>query len=315
MTVEDLDHIMARVTPEPDGSWRAIASKFLPGKPVGPFNWKGKRGDDPFDTVRHDNRRELRGLRVIAAWLDHFDTKQLNTLDMYVEEHGKHHLRHNLIDFASTLGASATGPFPLANYEYVFDAPASLGRAASLSFIVSWERIQRPAGLDGVGYLESKGFNPTSEAARSKRDLREPDRPRRILGGENRIRVHGRGHRRRGGRGTLQEPDASSYVARMLGSAATRSRAAGLTGSPRSTFSPWGRNAPAPRSGPRTERLPGSRLALPVPHRRRPRRRAGGSWSHGRRPQSRRSISRAPRAGPDSRDAASGGRSSPSKRR
>ncbi len=162
MVVDDLDNILARVTPEPDGSWRAIASKFLSGKPAGPFNWKGRRNDDPFDTVRHDNRRELRGLRVIAAWLNHFDTKQLNTLDMYVEESGKHHIRHHLIDFASTLGAGATGPFPLANYEYVFDAPAGMGRAASLGFHQSaWERIGRPAGLDEVGYLESKEFEPS----------------------------------------------------------------------------------------------------------------------------------------------------------
>jgi len=161
MTIEDIDRILARVAAEPDSSYRAIASKFLSGKPVGPFHWKGRRDDDPFDTVRHDNRRELRGLRVIAAWLDHFDTKQLNTLDMYVEDGGKHHIRHYLIDFASTLGAGATGPFPLANYEYVFDTPAALGRATSLGFHQSaWERLQLPTGLDEVGYLESKEFNP-----------------------------------------------------------------------------------------------------------------------------------------------------------
>ncbi len=162
MVVDDLDRILARVVQEPDSSWRAIASKFLSGKPVGPFDWRGTRKDDPNDTVRHDNRRELRGLRVIAAWLDHFDMKQGNTLDMYVEDAGRHYVRHHLIDFASTLGAGATGPFPLANYEYAFDATASMGRALSLGFHQSpWERIDRPAGLDEVGYLESKEFEPS----------------------------------------------------------------------------------------------------------------------------------------------------------
>jgi len=112
--------------------------------------------------VRHENRRELRGLHVLAAWLDHFDMKQGNTLDMYVEDGGRHYLRHYLIDFASTLGAAATGPYPEANYEYVFDPPAILGRAVSLGFYQSpWERIRRPAGLEEIGYLESKEFEPS----------------------------------------------------------------------------------------------------------------------------------------------------------
>lgn len=162
MTVEDLDRILAAVVRDPDGGWRAIGSKFLSGAPVGPFNWRGRRKDDPLDPVRHENRRELRGLRVIAAWLDHYDMKQGNTLDMYVEDGGRHYVRHYLIDFASTLGAGATGPYPLANYEYVFDPPAMGGRALSLGLYQSpWERIKRPAGLDEVGYLESKEFRPS----------------------------------------------------------------------------------------------------------------------------------------------------------
>ncbi len=161
MTGEDLDRILSPLAKEPDGSWRAIASKFLVGKPAGPFNWRGRRKDDRFDTVRHENRRELRGFRVVAAWLDHFDTKQHNTLDMYVEDGGRRYLRHHLIDFASTLGAGASRPFPKANYEYFLDTPATLGRALSLGFYQSpWERIERPEGLTEVGYLESEEFEP-----------------------------------------------------------------------------------------------------------------------------------------------------------
>ena len=42
------------------------------------------REDDPNDTVRHQDRRELRALKVFAAWVNHFDTKMHNSLDMYV---------------------------------------------------------------------------------------------------------------------------------------------------------------------------------------------------------------------------------------
>lgn len=161
MTVADLDGILASVGPEPDGRWRAIASRYLSGKPAGPFSWQGKRKDDANDRVSHQNRRELRGLRVIAAWLAHFDTKQHNTLDMYVEQGGRHYLKHHLIDFASSLGAGALGPFPEANFEYALDANASLGRALSLGIHQdAWRRIHRPEGLQEVGFFESKEFDP-----------------------------------------------------------------------------------------------------------------------------------------------------------
>jgi hypothetical protein len=161
MTDADLDAILARVSPGPDGRWRAVASKYLSGKPAGPFCWRGRRKDDPNDRVNHENRRELRGLRVIAAWIAHFDTKQQNTLDTYVDEGGRHYLRHHLIDFASTLGAGASGPFPEANFEYALDVPASLGRALSLGIHQdAWRRVQRPEGLDEIGFFESKEFDP-----------------------------------------------------------------------------------------------------------------------------------------------------------
>ncbi|NIW47138.1 MAG: hypothetical protein GWN30_21030, partial [Gammaproteobacteria bacterium] len=60
---------------------------------------KGIRDDDLNDVIPHQHRRELRGLRVVAAWLNHFDTKANNTLDVYVEDG---YVRHYLIDFGST---------------------------------------------------------------------------------------------------------------------------------------------------------------------------------------------------------------------
>ena len=60
---------------------------------------EGVRDDDPNDTVPHEHRRELRGLRVFAAWLNHTDMKEDNTLDMFVEEGGRHFVKHHLVDF------------------------------------------------------------------------------------------------------------------------------------------------------------------------------------------------------------------------
>ncbi len=162
MTEADLDTILAAAGPAPDGTWRALSSRFLAGRPIGPFDWIGRRADDPNDRVDHEDRRELRGLRVISAWLCHFDTKQHNTLDMYVEHAGRHFVRHHLIDFASTLGAGAGGPAPRYCFEYTLDFPAIAGRALSLGLHEDpWRRVERPPDLEEIGYFEAEQFDPT----------------------------------------------------------------------------------------------------------------------------------------------------------
>jgi hypothetical protein len=163
MTDDDLDAILNAVDRLPDGRWLALASRFLEGTPIGPFSWTGRRKDDPNDRVPHEDRRELRGLRVLTSWLCHFDAKQGNTLDVYVEDAGARFVRHYLIDFASTLGAGAgiDGPFPTACFEYQFDFGASLGRVVTLGLREDpWRRVERPADLPAIGYFESTEFDP-----------------------------------------------------------------------------------------------------------------------------------------------------------
>jgi hypothetical protein len=161
MTESDLDTLLAGVAALPDGSYRAIASRFLSGKPLGPFDWKGRRRDDPFDRVKHENRRELRGLRMICAWLGHFDMKQHNTLDMFVDDGARRYVKHHLIDFASTLGMGAAYPFPVANMEHGVDLSASMGRLFALGLHEdAWRGLERPEGLPEVGYFEAEAFDP-----------------------------------------------------------------------------------------------------------------------------------------------------------
>jgi len=161
MTEADLEAILARLDQNADGSWRAITSRLLTGKPIGPFDYRGRRKDDPNDRINHEDRRELRGLRLISAWLNHFDTKQQNSLDMFVEEGGRHSVRHHLIDFASTLGSGASGPSARYGYEYSLDPPAIAGRILALGLHEdAWRRVRRPTGLDEIGYFVSDPFDP-----------------------------------------------------------------------------------------------------------------------------------------------------------
>jgi len=161
MTETDVDRLLEPVFRLPDGRYRAIASKFLSGTPIGPFDYQHTRRDDPNDRLRHEDRRELRGLRTFAAWLFHFDTKQGNSLDMYVEEDGKRFVRHYLIDFASTLGTGASGPVSRFNHEYTVSLAGVGARLLTLGLHEpDWRTIQRPADLAEVGYFASEPYDP-----------------------------------------------------------------------------------------------------------------------------------------------------------
>lgn len=66
--------------------FRAAASRWLPGESLGPFTYDGVRDDDPSDVIPHEHRRDLRGARVIAAWLNHFDSREQNSMVTWMEE-------------------------------------------------------------------------------------------------------------------------------------------------------------------------------------------------------------------------------------
>ncbi|HMS84845.1 MAG TPA: hypothetical protein PKD12_14435 [Nitrospira sp.] len=159
MTQEDITALLERVPHRPDGTIRAMASKFLPGIPKGPFLYAGQRHDDPNDRIRHENRRELRGFRVIAAFLNHTDTKAPNALDMYDPE--AKYLTHYLIDFSSTLGADNADPqLPRFGNEYFLDFTTS-GRSITAGgfYVRPWE-IPLKMEFPSVGYFESEYFDP-----------------------------------------------------------------------------------------------------------------------------------------------------------
>ena len=85
----DLEQLLSAVDRERDGSIRVVASKALEGKPIGRIRFFGTRPDDPNDVVPHEDRRELRGYGVFAAWLNHVDAKAINSLDTLVTEKGR----------------------------------------------------------------------------------------------------------------------------------------------------------------------------------------------------------------------------------
>ncbi|MEE9168453.1 MAG: hypothetical protein V3U73_01735 [bacterium] len=157
MTQEDLDDILNRIQKLPDSRIRAVASKYLPGRLLGPFRYEGTRQDDPNDFIPHEYRRELRGLRIIAGWLNHYDTKANNSLDIFVEN-GRY-IRHYLIDFGSTLGSQGNEPMPPEiGHENSLDPHQILANTVTLGLHVrGWEKSGEVL-YPSVGYFESGLF-------------------------------------------------------------------------------------------------------------------------------------------------------------
>ena len=160
-TPQALDEILDKAPQLPDGTYRASSSEFVKGKPKGGFAAEGLRGDDINDTIPHEHRRELRGLRVFAAWLDHTDMKEDNGLDVYVTENGKSFLRHHLIDFGEILGAHAAEKGRAEDgFEHYWD----WNRQPKALFALGlWKRPwedREPSGYTSVGSIPTDTFEP-----------------------------------------------------------------------------------------------------------------------------------------------------------
>lgn len=160
MTEADLQGILDNIIPQPDGQLRCVASQFLPGKPVGVFDYHGRRPDDPNDRVDHQHRRELRGLRVIGSWTSDADRRAANTLDMYIDEDGRRYIKHYIIDMGSTFGSNNLMPHkPKYGNEYVWDPRTIFKSIVCLGFYRKPWEAPLPMEYPELGYFENETFD------------------------------------------------------------------------------------------------------------------------------------------------------------
>ncbi len=164
LTWDDIETVLSKSYVLPDGRYRASASLFLPGRPIGPWRYEGTRSDDPNDVILHEDRRELRGGYALASWLNHFDVREQNTLAIWVENKNKRgYVRHYYIDFGDCLGSlwDEEGISRRLGHAYYLDIPYLAEDAVTLGLISRpWHSPQFGPTGPVLGYWNVKRFVP-----------------------------------------------------------------------------------------------------------------------------------------------------------
>ena len=149
--------------------YRFQASAWLSGYLLGPFKYEGTRSDDPNDVIPHEDRRDLRGGRLLAAWLHHFDAREQNSMDAWVAvdkdnpESSPGWVKHYYLDTSDCLGSvwDWDGISRRMGDSYLVD-----WQDIGVDFITfgalerPWERKRMEPGMEMFGYFNARDFDP-----------------------------------------------------------------------------------------------------------------------------------------------------------
>ena len=160
ITRSDIDALLEHAARRPDGTYRVVAGKLIPGRIIGNFRYQGTRPDDPNDLVPHEHRRELRGLFVFGAWTNMTDFKAKNTIDTVLTENGHVVVKHYLQDVGSTFGMTNDRLQWENGWEHFLDRGLAAKRVASFGFALSpWKTAKFTEG-PSIGKFEGDRFDP-----------------------------------------------------------------------------------------------------------------------------------------------------------
>ena len=166
ITREMVDELLAHAPPPVDGRYRAMASEFAEGEPLGNWAYDDVKGDDLNDVVPHEDRRELRGTRVLTAWLNHYDSGENNTLAMWIRVGpAGGYVRHLTIDWNDSFGFLwPEGLDPIQRrlgYSYYLDFDLVLRDFATLGIPERpWDRAEFGPTGPLLGYFTDADFDP-----------------------------------------------------------------------------------------------------------------------------------------------------------
>ena len=162
LTQDRLDELLANTNPDLNGRVRVLISRQPPGEVLGPFDFAGRRSDDPNDTIDHEHRRSLRGLWLFSAWLNNTDTRQNNSLDMFRRVEGDRGLiDHYLIDFGDSFGSAGLGEkAQVEGWAYLLDWATIMRNILSLGIGEPVYATTKRSAFRTVGLFDAKQFDP-----------------------------------------------------------------------------------------------------------------------------------------------------------
>ncbi|CAN5917702.1 hypothetical protein BH11MYX3_BH11MYX3_14390 [soil metagenome] len=157
LTSAHIDLALKKMFRTPDGRYRVLVSRFLPGKPIGPYSREGVRKDDPNDRIAHERRRSVRGEIPMFQWINHTEIQEDNTLDIFKDDH----VIHYLIDFGKAFGVmNNSNNWKTVGYTYRLDFGIALRSLLTLGlYDRPWDHIDQPP-YTGIAVFEAKNFNP-----------------------------------------------------------------------------------------------------------------------------------------------------------
>lgn len=158
---DDIDKVYAFSHAEENGSYRAVASGFLDGTVLGHIAQRGTRKGDLNDTIPHENRRVLRALRMISAWLGNSGFRSDNSLEVYSGAPGEGHTIHYILDFGENFGVHGLEKGRAWDgFEYFFSWGDTARRFAGLGIPVKpWEDYKVAPGST-LAHFEADLFEP-----------------------------------------------------------------------------------------------------------------------------------------------------------
>jgi hypothetical protein len=159
-------------TPKRGGRSRMSASSWLPGFGIGPARYVGTRDDDPNDVIPHQDRREIRAMRLVAAWLDRWDAREENTFDTWMAvdprrgpDSSPGHVVHYQLDtseaFGGEWGDESWAPFSKRiGAAYLLDWGDLAGDFFTLGLRTRpWDTVRREPGREIFGFMDVAHFD------------------------------------------------------------------------------------------------------------------------------------------------------------
>jgi len=99
---------------------------------------------------------------VFGAWLNHVDSRGINSLDMLVKDGERAYIKHYMFDFGATLGsARSLARRPRVGNEYIWEWKPGWQTLGTLGFYTRpWMHIDYAQVPPSVGRFEADAFEP-----------------------------------------------------------------------------------------------------------------------------------------------------------